>query len=56
MHNNFFVVTLKDVNLAQINCMVEDSWAHGSTLVNYMKMMEFTGLSGLVSSKLNKRF
>ena len=29
-------------------CLGQTSWPHGSSLINYMKLMQFNGLSGLV--------
>lgn len=32
----------------QLDCSGKKSWQHGSSLVNYMKLAEFEGLSGKV--------
>ena len=29
-------------------CLGQTSWPHGSSLINYMKLMQFNGLSGMV--------
>ena len=31
-----------------MDCSGEQAWAHGNSLVNYMKMVEFVGLSGKI--------
>ena len=31
-----------------LDCYGEDAWSHGSSLINYMKMVEFVGLTGRV--------
>ena len=38
-----------------LDCYGEDAWSHGSSLVNYMKMVEFVGLTGRVHLDANGR-
>ena len=39
---------IQEINIVPINCEQGDSWEHGSSLINYMKLREFTGLSGRI--------
>ena len=39
----------QDVGIMSLDCSGKTSWLHGSSLVNYMKLAEFNGLSGKVS-------
>ena len=39
---------IQEINIVPINCEAGDSWEHGSSLINYMKLREFTGLSGRI--------
>lgn len=39
---------IQDINIGPLDCSGETSWAHGSSLINYMKLTEFNGLSGLI--------
>ena len=39
---------IQDINIGPLDCTGETSWAHGSSLINYMKLTEFNGLSGLI--------
>ena len=39
---------IQEINIVPINCDAGDSWEHGSSLINYMKLREFTGLSGRI--------
>merc|ERR1719481_658132 len=47
-----FAIALHDLSSSQqirqrpLDCSGESSWAHGNSLINYMKMVEFVGLSG----------
>ena len=36
------------VRQKSLDCCGEDAWSHGSSLVNFMKMVEFIGLTGRV--------
>ena len=36
------------VRQKSLDCYGEDAWSHGSSLVNFMKMVEFIGLTGRV--------
>ena len=36
------------VQQKSLDCYSEDAWSHGSSLINYMKMVEFVGLTGRV--------
>ena len=38
---------VQDITLNPLDCSGQTSWAHGSSLINYMKMVEFSGLSGM---------
>jgi hypothetical protein len=38
----------QDISISPLDCTGQKSWAHGSSLINYMKMTEFNGLSGLI--------
>jgi len=40
--------TVQQVRQQRLDCSGEQSWAHGNSLVNYMKMVEFVGLSGKI--------
>jgi len=40
--------TVQQVRQDRLDCSGEQSWAHGNSLVNYMKMVEFVGLSGKI--------
>ena len=37
---------IQDIQIGPLDCTGETSWAHGSSLINYMKLTEFNGLSG----------
>ena len=39
---------IQDISIDRIDCKGSASWAHGSSLINYMKMTEFEGISGKV--------
>ena len=38
--------TVQQVRQRPLDCSGRTSWPHGNSLVNYMKMVEFVGLSG----------
>merc|ERR1719270_3050085 len=40
--------TVQQVRQQRLDCSGEQSWAHGNSLVNYMKLVEFVGLSGKI--------
>jgi ionotropic kainate glutamate receptor 2 len=40
---------IQDVAIMGLDCSGKTSWLHGSSLINYMKLAEFIGLSGKVS-------
>jgi ABC-type amino acid transport substrate-binding protein len=40
--------TVQQVRQQQLDCSGEKAWEHGNSLVNYMKMVEFIGLSGKI--------
>ncbi len=40
---------IQDVNILPVDCNGQKTWLHGSSLINYMKLAEFQGLSGPVS-------
>lgn len=37
------------MSIVPLDCSGESSWVHGSSLINYMKLVEFVGLSGKIS-------
>ena len=39
---------VQDINIGQLDCSGQTSWAHGSSLINYMKLVQFNGLSGMI--------
>jgi len=41
--------SVQQVRQRPLDCSGENSWAHGNSLVNYMKMVSFVGLSGQVN-------
>ena len=51
---HLFALALHELNMIQnieigsLDCTGETSWAHGSSLINYMKMTQFNGLSGKI--------
>ena len=38
----------QDIQIKPLDCTGETSWPHGSSLINYMKLAEFNGLSGRI--------
>jgi hypothetical protein len=42
-------ILFQDVSITPLDCSGESSWVHGSSLINYMKLVEFVGLSGKIS-------
>nr|CAG4645346.1 EOG090X00ST [Lynceus sp. MCZ IZ 141354] len=38
----------QDVVIKPLNCSRSDTWIHGNSLINYMKMVEMEGLSGFI--------
>ena len=34
------------MSILPLDCSGDNSWVHGSSLINYMKLVEFVGLSG----------
>ena len=38
----------QEISLQPLSCSGENTWQHGNSLINYMKMMEIRGLTGLV--------
>lgn len=49
---NAFAIALHELSAVQqvrqrpLDCSGRNSWPHGNSLINYMKMVEFQGLSG----------
>ena len=39
---------IQDININSLDCTGEKSWEHGSSLINYMKLTTFNGLSGMI--------
>ena len=39
---------IQEIDIKPLDCQGETSWAHGSSLINYMKLAKFNGLSGLI--------
>lgn len=39
---------IQDISIGPLDCSGETSWAHGSSLINYMKLAAFNGLSGMI--------
>lgn len=56
---NTFAIALHQLDAVQqvqqkkLSCDKDDFWAHGLSLLNYMKMVEFTGLSGPIKFDTN---
>ena len=44
--HSLYIFILNLMNL--FFCLGQTSWPHGSSLINYMKLMQFNGLSGMV--------
>ncbi|XP_063982434.1 glutamate receptor ionotropic, kainate 1 isoform X2 [Diachasmimorpha longicaudata] len=38
----------QQIDIKQLSCDSSDTWSHGYSLVNYMKIVEMTGLTGLI--------
>lgn len=50
---------VQQVRQKPLECSGKTAWAHGNSLINYMKMVEFIGLSGPIKvavSQLEFRF
>ena len=45
----YFFCFAQDVETAPIECDGGDTWQHGNSLVNYMKLVEMTGLTGRIA-------
>ena len=45
----YFFCFAQDVETAPIECEGGDTWQHGNSLVNYMKLVEMTGLTGRIA-------
>ena len=39
---------IQDITIGSLDCSGQNSWAHGSSLINYMKLTQFNGLSGMI--------
>ena len=40
------IITIKFFQTEALSCDGEETWVHGNSLINYMKMVEMDGLSG----------
>ncbi len=40
------------MTLPRVDCKGKDTWHHGSSLINYMKLASFNGLSGKVREEV----
>ena len=38
----------QEISLQPLSCSGENTWQHGNSLINYMKMVEMNGLSGKI--------
>jgi len=43
------LTSVQQVHQRALDCTGQSAWAHGNSLVNYMKMVEFVGLSGPIN-------
>ena len=44
---------VQQVRQKPLECSGKTAWAHGNSLINYMKMVEFIGLSGPIKVELS---
>ena len=47
---------VQQVRQMPLDCSGKIAWAHGNSLINYMKMVEFIGLSGPIKASINHEF
>ena len=47
---------VQQVRQKPLECSGKTAWAHGNSLINYMKMVEFIGLSGPIKAAVNHKF
>ena len=45
---------VQQVRQKPLECSGKTAWAHGNSLINYMKMVEFIGLSGPIKAGLSQ--
>ena len=45
---SIFILHPESININSLDCTGEKSWEHGSSLINYMKLTTFNGLSGMI--------
>ena len=43
---------MKILQTEALSCEGEETWVHGNSLINYMKMVEMDGLSGKIRSTI----
>ena len=48
LHPHPLVANMKILQTEALSCDGEETWVHGNSLINYMKMVEMNGLSGKI--------
>ena len=42
------IILIKVINMVPLSCTSDNTWEHGNSLINYMKMADINGLTGRI--------
>ena len=42
------LILIKVINMVPLSCSSDNTWEHGNSLINYMKMADINGLTGRI--------